>query len=173
MNNENKKIKIPRAKMPEQPAGARIKNFKEVELGLSEQQAVEESLRCLQCKKPICIDGCPVEIDIKSFIKLISEKEHKKALDKIREKNALPAICGRVCPQEDQCEKKCVLGIKNDPVAIGKLERFVFDFGEKEKKDKNKIEKSTHTSGGNVVKTAVIGSGPAGLTCAGELAKLG
>lgn len=173
MNNENKKIKIPRVKMPEQPAGARIKNFKEVELGLSEQQAVEESLRCLQCKKPICIDGCPVEIDIKSFIKLISEKEHKKALDKVREKNALPAICGRVCPQEDQCEKKCVLGIKNDPVAIGKLERFVFDFGEKEKKDKNKIEKSTHTSGGNVVKTAVIGSGPAGLTCAGELAKLG
>lgn len=173
MNNENKKIKIPRVKMPEQPAGARIKNFKEVELGLSEQQAVEESLRCLQCKKPICIDGCPVEIDIKSFIKLISEKEHKKALDKVREKNTLPAICGRVCPQEDQCEKKCVLGIKNDPVAIGKLERFVFDFGEKEKKDKNKIEKSTHTSGGNVVKTAVIGSGPAGLTCAGELAKLG
>ena len=173
MNNENKKIKIPRAKMPEQPAGARIKNFKEVELGLSEQQAVEESLRCLQCKKPICIDGCPVEIDIKSFIKLISEKEHKKALDKIREKNALPAICGRVCPQEDQCEKKCVLGIKNDPVAIGKLERFVSDFGEKEKKDKNKLEKSTHTSGGNVIKTAVIGAGPAGLTCAGELAKLG
>ncbi|MBE3138314.1 MAG: NADPH-dependent glutamate synthase, partial [Actinobacteria bacterium] len=122
---------------------------------------------------PICIDGCPVEIDIKSFIKLIGEKEYQKALDKIREKNALPAICGRVCPQEDQCEKKCVLGIKNDPVAIGKLERFVSDFGEKEKKDKNKIEKSTHTSGGNVIKTAVIGSGPAGLTCAGELAKLG
>ncbi|MBE3094887.1 MAG: FAD-dependent oxidoreductase, partial [Actinobacteria bacterium] len=173
MNNENKKIRIPRAKMPEQPAGDRIKNFKEVELGLSEQQAVEESLRCLQCKKPICIDGCPVEIDIKSFIKLIGEKEYQKALDKIREKNALPAICGRVCPQEDQCEKKCVLGIKNDPVAIGKLERFVSDFGEKEKKDKNKLEKSTHTSGGNVIKTAVIGSGPAGLTCAGELAKLG
>ena len=173
MNNENKKIKIPRAKMPEQPAGDRIKNFKEVELGLSAQQAVEESLRCLQCKKPICIDGCPVEIDIKSFIKLISEKEHKKALDKIREKNALPAICGRVCPQEDQCEKKCVLGIKNDPVAIGKLERFVSDFGEKEKKDKNKLEKSTHTSGDIVIKTAVIGSGPAGLTCAGELVKLG
>lgn len=173
MNNENKKIKIPRVKMPEQPAGDRIKNFKEVELGLSEQQAVEESFRCLQCKKPICIDGCPVEIDIKSFIKLIGEKEYQKALDKIREKNALPAICGRVCPQEDQCEKKCVLGIKNDPVAIGKLERFVSDFGEKEKKDKNKLEKSTHTSGGNVIKTAVIGSGPAGLTCAGELAKLG
>ena len=85
MNNENKKIKIPRAKMPEQPAQARIKNFKEVELGLSEQQAVQESRRCLQCKKPLCVDGCPVEIDIKSFIKLISEKEHKKALDKIRE----------------------------------------------------------------------------------------
>jgi glutamate synthase (NADPH/NADH) small chain len=183
MNNENKKIKIPRVKMPEQPAGDRIKNFKEVELGLSEQQAVEESLRCLQCKKPICIDGCPVEIDIKSFIKLIGEKEYQKALDKIREKNALPAICGRVCPQEDQCEKKCVLGIKNDPVAIGKLERFVSDFGEKEKNDKNKIslknssipelEKSTHASGDIITKTAVIGSGPAGLTCAGELAKLG
>ena len=184
MNNENKKIKIPRAKMPEQPAQDRIKNFKEVELGLSEQQAVEESHRCLQCKKPKCIDGCPVEIDIKSFIKLISEKEHKKALDKIREKNALPAICGRVCPQEDQCEKKCILGIKNDPVAIGKLERFVSDFGEKDKKDKRdkislqnnsipKLEKSTNTSGGNVIKAAVIGAGPAGLTCAGELVKLG
>ena len=184
MNNENKKIKIPRAKMPEQPAQARIKNFKEVELGLSEQQAVQESRRCLQCKKPLCVDGCPVEIDIKSFIKLISEKEHKKALDKIREKNALPAICGRVCPQEDQCEKKCILGIKNDPVAIGKLERFVSDFGEKDKKDKKdkislqnnsipKLEKSTNTSGGNVIKSAIIGAGPAGLTCAGELVKLG
>ena len=174
MNNENKKIKTPRVKMPEQPAGDRIKNFKEVELGLSEQQAVEESLRCLQCKKPVCIDGCPVEIDIKSFIKLIGEKEYQKALDKIREKNALPAICGRVCPQEDQCEKKCVLGIRNDPVAIGKLERFVSDFGEKEKKDSTlELEKSTHTSGNIINKAAIIGSGPAGLTCAGELAKLG
>lgn len=183
MNDENKKIKIPRVKMPEQPAEDRIKNFKEVETGLSEQQAVEESSRCLQCKKPVCIDGCPVEIDIKSFIKHIKDKEYKKALDKIREKNALPAICGRVCPQEDQCEKKCILGIKNDPVAIGKLERFVSDFGEKEKKDKNKISlqndsifepgKNTHTSGDTRIKAAVIGAGPAGLTCAGELAKLG
>lgn len=183
MNNEKKKIKIPRVKMPEQPAEDRIKNFKEVELGLSEQQAVEESFRCLQCKKPACTDGCPVGIDIKSFIKLIGEKEYQKALDKVREKNALPAICGRVCPQEDQCEKKCILGIKNDPVAIGKLERFVSDFGEKEKKDKNKIssqnnsiselKKSTNTFGDPVIKTAVIGSGPAGLTCAGELVKLG
>src|SRR4030042_4689220 len=149
---EGKRKKIPRAKMPEQPARERIRNFKEVELGLSEQQALEESLRCLQCKKPVCIEGCPVEIDIKSFIKHISEKEYRKALDKIREKNALPAICGRVCPQEDQCEKKCIIGIKNDPVAIGKLERFVSDFGEKEKKDKNKVEKRTHTSGDIVIK---------------------
>jgi len=183
MNNENKKVKVPRVKMPEQPAGARIKNFKEVETGLSEQQAVEESSRCLQCKKPVCIDGCPVEIDIKSFIKLIGDKEYKKALDKIREKNALPAICGRVCPQEDQCEKKCVLGIKNDPVAIGKLERFVSDFGENEKIGESKISlqnnirsepgKNQHTSENITIKTAVIGSGPAGLTCAGELAKMG
>jgi len=183
MDNENKKIKIPRVKMPEQPAQERIKNFKEVEAGLSEQQAVEESSRCLQCKKPICIDGCPVEIDIKSFIRLIKEKEYKKALNKIREKNALPAICGRVCPQEDQCEKKCILGIKNDPVAIGKLERFVSDFGEKGEKNKNSISlqdssisepgRITNASVDTVIKMAVIGAGPAGLTCAGELAKLG
>jgi len=159
--------------MPEQPAEVRRRNFEEVPTGYTEEMAVLEAQRCLQCKKPVCIDGCPVEIDIKSFIKLISEKEFQKALDKIREKSALSAICGRVCPSEYQCEKKCILGIKNDPVAIGKLERFVSDFGEKEKKDKNKIEKSTYTSKDIVIKTAVIGSGPAGLTCAGELAKLG
>ncbi len=175
-----KKIKTPRTKIAQQKPEVRVNNFNEVELGYTEQEALLESSRCLMCKKPKCIDGCPVEIDIKSFIALISQKEYKKALEKIREKNALPGVCGRVCPQEDQCEKVCILGIKDDPVAIGKLERFVAD-SEKEKLyvgkslegvpedslnagQKNKKEK---------IKTAVIGSGPAGLTCAGELARLG
>ena len=121
MQNEQlkpKKEKIPRTKISEQDAGLRIQNFNEVELGYSDEEAVRESSRCLMCKKPRCIDGCPVEIDIKSFIAYIKEKEFKKALEKIREKNSLPGVCGRVCPQEDQCEKVCILGIKDEPVAI-------------------------------------------------------
>jgi glutamate synthase (NADPH/NADH) small chain len=171
-----------------QDAKERIKNFNEVALGYSEEDAVRESSRCLQCKKPVCIEGCPVEIDIKSFINLIKNREFDKALEKIREKNSLPAICGRVCPQEDQCEKKCILGIKDDPVAIGRLERFIADYEQHTNnlikgvnnypaKDSiissginNKVNKSTQPV---QLKAAVIGSGPAGLTCAGELAKLG
>lgn len=190
------KIKIPRTKMTEQHAHERIKNFNEVELGFSEDDAVRESMRCLMCKKPKCIGGCPVEIDIKGFIALIREKKFKEALEKIREKNALPAVCGRVCPQEDQCEKVCVLGIKDDPVAIGKLERFVADYENKDNKPGNldllKSDGIENTAGslklndaennksknnlkdsGNALKVAVIGSGPAGLTCAGELARIG
>jgi glutamate synthase (NADPH/NADH) small chain len=171
-----KKIKIPRTKIAQQNPEVRVNNFNEVELGYTEEEALVESSRCLMCKKPKCIDGCPVEIDIKGFIALINEKEYKKALEKIREKNALPGVCGRVCPQEDQCEKVCILGIKDDPVAIGKLERFVAD-SEKEKQYNNKsLEVSPSESLNTIrkkIKTAVIGSGPAGLTCAGELARLG
>ncbi len=171
-----KKIKIPRTKIAQQNPEVRVNNFDEVELGYTEEEALLESSRCLMCKKPKCIDGCPVEIDIKGFIALINEKEYKKALEKIREKNALPGVCGRVCPQEDQCEKVCILGIKDDPVAIGKLERFVAD-SEKEKPHTEKTLESTPVNSLNAgqekIKTAVIGAGPAGLTCAGELARLG
>jgi len=181
-DKKSAKIKTLKTKMPEQAPEKRIKNFKEVALGYSEEDAVRESLRCLQCKNPRCIEGCPVDIDIKSFIDLISKRQFDKALKKIREKNSLPAICGRVCPQEDQCEKVCIVGIKNDPVAIGRLERFAADrelCGEEKKNDK---PGHLHTGDGGDLKheskpsaarVAVIGSGPAGLTCAGELAKMG
>jgi len=183
--------KIPRTKMPEQSPAERVKNFSEVALGYSDDDAVRESMRCLQCKKPRCIEGCPVGIDIKGFIGLISERQFDKALEKIRETNSLPAICGRVCPQEDQCEKECILGIKDDPVAIGRLERFVAD---KELAEEKKSKKETGSEEGKIpyelrsnnsdkkgawsdgswkAKVAVVGSGPAGLTCAGELAKMG
>lgn len=156
---------IPRQIMPTQDPKERAVNFNEVTLGYTQQQAITEASRCLQCKKPKCMDGCPVEIDIPGFIKLTAEGKFKEAITKIKEKNNLPAICGRVCPQETQCEIECVLGIKQEPVAIGRLERYVADmeddFGEiPEVKPLNK-------------KVAVIGSGPAGLTCAGDLAKMG
>ena len=165
--------------MRQQKPGDRIKNFNEVELGLSEASAIKESLRCLQCKNPKCIEGCPVGIDIKSFIKNIGNKEFDRALEKIRESNALPGVCGRVCPQEDQCEKACILGIRDDPVAIGNLERFVADYEIKKagKSGNKKSEKPNidtfHRAKKNNKRMAVIGSGPAGLTCAGELARLG
>ncbi len=184
MQNEQlrpKKEKISRTKIAEQAANVRIGNFNEVELGYSEEEAVRESMRCLMCKKPKCIEGCPVEIDIKSFIEFIREKQFIKALEKIREKNSLPGVCGRVCPQEDQCEKVCIVGIKDEPVAIGKLERFAADF----EKNINPAPGNTDTgidkiapafigkNRGEKIKVAIVGSGPAGLTCAGELAKMG
>ena len=165
--------------MPQQIPDERIKNFNEVELGLSVESAVRESKRCLQCKKPKCIEGCPVGIDIRSFIKDIEEKDFDRALSKIRENNALPGVCGRVCPQEDQCEKACILGIRDDPVAIGKLERFVADHELKKggksggKKPGNSEKALAGDQKKRNKKMAVIGSGPAGLTCAGELAKMG
>lgn len=194
MQNEQikpKKEKIPRTKISQQNSEERIRNFSEVELGYTEEEAVRESSRCLKCKNPKCISGCPVGIDIKSFIENINEKHFGKAIEKILEKNSMPGICGRVCPQEDQCEKECILGIKSEPVAIGKLERFAADY-------KIKNLKTSHTdneindflnSGADIpesisestisketsskIKTAVIGAGPAGLTCAGELARAG
>ncbi|MBM3700008.1 MAG: NADPH-dependent glutamate synthase [Actinobacteria bacterium] len=176
MQNENLKParkKIPRNKIAEQQPASRIKNFSEVELGFTTEQALLESERCLMCKKPKCTDGCPVEIDIKGFIELIKEKRFSEALEKIREKNTMPGICGRVCPQEDQCEKTCILGIKNEPVAIGKLERFLADYGIKNSKNNSQGDTGLKNNNSKKIKAAVIGAGPAGLTCAGELAKMG
>lgn len=154
--------------MPSQTAEESIKNFNEVPLGYTDQQAVSEASRCLQCKDALCVGGCPVEIDIPGFIKLIAEKDFSGAARKLKEKNSLPGICGRVCPQEDQCEKVCILGKKHDPVGIGNLERFAADY----EQSKGKIEIPEHLSlkGKNI---AVIGSGPSGLTLASELSKLG
>src|SRR5665647_1035616 len=121
MSEERVKVKKERPKrqeMPIQDAGDRVKNFTEVALGYTEEQALTEASRCLGCKKAECIEGCPVDVDIPDFIKLLKEKEFRKAIDKIKEKNNLPAICGRVCPQESQCEKLCILGKKFEPVAI-------------------------------------------------------
>ncbi|MDD5660075.1 MAG: NADPH-dependent glutamate synthase [Actinomycetota bacterium] len=175
-NKENEKLKKKfKTKMPEQQPDKRMRNFNEVALGYNEEEAILEASRCLQCKKPKCIEGCPVEIDIKSFIGLIAKKDFKGALSKIREKNSLPAICGRVCPQEDQCEKMCILGIKNEPVAIGRLERFAADFEDSkdcaESDSVSSVKKERISE--NKSKVAVVGSGPAGLTCASELAKRG
>jgi glutamate synthase (NADPH) small chain len=169
-----KKTKIPRTPIPEQEPKVRARNFQEVSLGYTEEDALLEASRCLQCKKPKCIKGCPVEIDIKEFIRLIEEKKFEESLAKIREKNTLPAICGRVCPQEDQCEKECILGIKDEPVAIGRLERYVADRELKRLADEGKecvFSDETHECTREPV--AVIGSGPAGLTCAAELSKMG
>ncbi len=160
--------KIDRHKMPERPANDRIKDFNEVALGFSLDEAVAEAKRCIQCKNPKCVGGCPVEIDIPGFLKYLAAGEIEGAIKKIKEKNSLPAVCGRVCPQEDQCEKVCILGIKGKPVAIGALERFAADWEREHKakagdkaKDKDKV------------KVSVVGSGPAGLTCAGDLARMG
>ena len=157
--------------MKTQDPKRRIKNFEEVALGLTEKEAVAEAQRCLNCKKAVCVGGCPVEIDIPAFIQHVAKGEFEKALAKAREKNFLPAICGRVCPQEDQCEKVCVLNKKHMPVTIGDLERFVADWGIERSKSV-KVSKCQSVRAGKE-KVAVIGSGPAGITCAGELAKLG
>lgn len=151
----------------EQNAGERIKNFNEVCLGYSEEEAVNEASRCLNCKNPLCVSDCPVSISIPKFIQCIKEKDFKKAAEIINEASSLPAVCGRVCPQETQCEGKCVLGIKGAPVAIGKLERFIGDWSRE-----NNIDLSVKPERKNK-KIAVIGSGPAGLSCAGDLAKIG
>lgn len=154
--------------MREQDPKERIKNFNEVPLGYTEEEAKLEAQRCLQCKKPPCVKGCPVEIDIPGFISKIREGNFKEAIRILKDKNSLPAICGRVCPQEDQCEKECVLGKKYEPVGIGRLERFAADWeAEQGLMELPKIEKKTGK------KVAVVGSGPAGLTCASELAKMG
>ncbi|HUS79197.1 MAG TPA: NADPH-dependent glutamate synthase [Patescibacteria group bacterium] len=157
----------PTIEMPKQVPEKRVHNFEEVALGYNAEMAIEEAERCLQCPNPQCVNGCPVSIDIPDFILLIRDGKFDEAAKKVKEKNALPAICGRVCPQEDQCQKQCVLGIRSDPVGIGRLERFVADW-ERENSDTN--SPMTPRTGGRV---AVVGAGPAGITVAAELAKLG
>ena len=157
-----------RKKVNHQDPSQRIKNFFEVALGLSPGDAKKEAERCLQCKNKPCMKGCPVEIDIPAFIQLIKVGKSDEALAKIKEKNFLPAVCGRVCPQENQCEEQCVLNKKNCPINIGALERYAADHG------KVSDTRQPQVIGRNSsVKVAVIGSGPSGLTCAADLAKLG
>ena len=159
--------KAPRHEMPTQTAGERIKNFNEVALGYTLETAVEEAKRCLNCKKPRCMNGCPVFVDIPQFIEALAHEDLPEAVRRLKNKTSLPAVCGRVCPQETQCEELCVLGIKGEPVAIGRLERFVADWeAANMTPELPEIEK-------NGCKVAIIGSGPAGLACAGDLAKLG
>jgi len=165
VDKEKRKHAIP---MPKQKVEDRIHNFNEVALGYSMEQAVEEAQRCIQCPKPQCIQGCPVEVDIPAFIREIREKNFDEAVRKVKEKNSLPAICGRVCPQEDQCQKFCVLGKKGEPMAIGRLERSVADY-ELQKGVTVPPRSKSSISG----KVAIVGSGPAGLTAAADLAKLG
>lgn len=153
--------------MPHQEADVRNKNFSEVALGYTPEQAVDEAERCLGCKHKPCVGGCPVSIDIPAFIGKIKEKDFEGAYQILNKSTSLPAVCGRVCPQEVQCEAKCVRGIKGEPVAIGRLERFVADWHREHSKEEHLDSKS------NGKKVAVIGSGPAGLTCAGDLAKEG
>ena len=153
--------------MPEQDPLVRSKNFQEVALGYTAEQAVKEAEKCLQCRNPKCIGGCPVEVPIKEFIELVREKKFMDAALKIKETNSLPAICGRVCPQETQCEAPCIYGIRNEAIAIGRLERFVADYARTHGEPLPKLPKK------NGKKIAVIGSGPAGLTCAGDLIKMG
>lgn len=150
--------------MPEQEPAIRARNFEEVPLGQDPDVAILEASRCLQCKKPACVEGCPVEVDIPGFISLVKEGDFTGAIKKIWEKNALPAVCGRVCPQESQCEGKCIVGRKGEPVAIGNLERFVADYERKHKKAELP-EKAAPTG----KRVAVVGSGPSGLTVAGDL----
>ena len=155
-----------RQMMPKQDPVKRCRNFNEVALGFTREQAIMEAARCLNCKKPFCVEGCPVEVDIPSFVTLIKAGDFRGALAKIKEKNSLPAICGRVCPQETQCEIKCVLGKKSEPVAIGALERFVADQAAGSEPALPRITR-------NGFKAAIVGAGPAGLTAAADLALQG
>lgn len=164
MNIQDRMKKVP---VSEQAPEVRAKNFEEVCLGYLDEEAVREANRCLNCKNPKCVDGCPVSINIPGFISYIKKEEFESAAKEVAKYSALPAVCGRVCPQESQCEGKCVLGIKGEPVSIGKLERFIADWSRK-----NNIELA-ETEESKEKKVAVIGSGPAGLTCAGDLAKRG
>jgi glutamate synthase (NADPH/NADH) small chain len=180
MSGKNKKLNLNRVSMPKQSPEERRHNFLEVACGYSEEQAIEEAKRCLQCKKPRCMEGCPVGIDIPNFIRAIRDGEMEDAVRIIKAKNSLPGICGRVCPQEVQCESRCVLEKKGAPIAIGRLERFVADWESRQ----DLSEKPTHLEAEGEgrpsavqpptgKKVAVVGAGPAGLTCAADLAKKG
>ncbi len=166
--SNKERMKIQRQAMPEQDELVRRNNFDEVNLGLTEELALLEAQRCIQCPKPTCVEGCPVGVKIGEFVSLVSDGKYVEAAAKIKEDNMLPAICGRVCPQEEQCEAKCVVGKKNEPVAIGRLERFVADY-EREKIGLGKPELKPKTG----CKVAIVGSGPAGLSCAADLIQMG
>ena len=164
MAGNDKKEKIPRQAMPEQPAAVRARNFDEVPLGLTPEAAILEARRCLQCKKPACVEGCPVGVDIPGFIERVREGDFTGAIQTIWGRNSLPAVCGRVCPQELQCEGNCILGKKEAPVAIGNLERFAADY---ERANRKAATPAKAAPTGK--KVAVVGSGPSGLTVAGDL----
>lgn len=160
-------MRLDKNPMPEQEPNVRNKNFKEVALGYTAEMAIDEAKRCLNCKNQPCVSGCPVNVRIPEFLSLVAEGKFMEAAEIVKSTNSLPAICGRVCPQETQCEKLCVRGKKGDPVGIGRIERFVADYAmENAKEQAAAPAKNGH-------KVAVIGSGPAGLTCAGDLAKKG
>ena len=160
-------MSLKKNEMPSQDPNVRNKNFLEVALGYTEEQALDEAARCLNCKNHPCVGGCPVNVKIPEFIKKITERDYEGAYQVIHETSSLPAVCGRVCPQESQCEKYCVRGIKGEPVGIGRLERFVADWHNANAKE------APVKPASNGHKVAVIGSGPSGLTCAGDLAKKG
>ena len=160
-------MSLKKVPMPEQDPKVRARNFREVTLGYTEEMAVEEAGRCLNCKNPKCVEGCPVNVRIPEFIAKVRERDFKAAYEIITSTNALPALSGRVCPQETQCESKCVRGVKGEPVAIGRLERFVADWY---RENVNAMPEKVESNG---IKVAVVGSGPAGLTCASDLAKKG
>ena len=153
--------------MPHQDPVVRAGNFQEVALGYTKEQAIDEATRCLNCKNMPCVSGCPVQIRIPEFIAKVAEGDFEAAYQIISQDSALPAVCGRVCPQESQCESKCVRGIKGEPVGIGRLERFVADWH-----NANATEKAVKPAS-NGHKVAIVGSGPSGLTCAGDLARKG
>ncbi|MFX1575679.1 MAG: NADPH-dependent glutamate synthase [Promethearchaeota archaeon] len=153
--------------MPHQDPKKRIQNFDEVNLGYTESQVLQEAERCMACKNPKCVSGCPVEIEIGRFLEAVREKDYRRAINIIKEKNSLPAICGRVCPQEVQCQAGCILSKKGNPIEIGRVERFLADWEREHGVQVPKLPKSTGR------KVAIVGSGPAGLTAAGDLALLG
>ncbi len=160
-------MSLHKVSMAEQDPNQRNKNFTEVALGYTKEEALEEAARCLDCKQRFCVAGCPVNVPIPEFIQAVLDEDFLKAYEIITTENALPAICGRVCPQENQCEKKCIRGRKGEPVAIGRLERFVADYVMDHYPEQVEATKK------NGIKVAVVGAGPAGITCAGELAKKG
>jgi len=168
--SEKPKLNLNRVPIPKQEPDARRANFSEVALGYSEEQALEEAGRCIDCKKPGCKDGCPVNVDIPGFIMAIQEGDMPEAVRILKSKNSLPGICGRVCPQETQCELTCNLARKDAPIAIGRLERYVADW---EIAHPEAVKRGAEEIKSNGRKVAVIGSGPAGLTCAADLAQLG
>jgi len=167
-DDKPKKKKVPRHPMPERDPRRRRHNFEEVPKGYPENVAIEEALRCLNCKKPKCVEGCPVNINIPAFVKLIGEGKFVESLLKLKEQTALPAVCGRVCPQESQCEARCILAKKGEAVAIGRLERFAADYV----RDRG-LEPEPQKAAPTGKRVAVIGAGPAGITVAGELARWG